>query len=402
MQARRSQLDLHVDAPAAGGLPTFDYQPRTRVVFGPGRVRELGALARELGATRVLLVTDHGLAQAGHVQRSIAALHGAGLYVSVFDEVHPNPTTEHVDRGLLHAREAQIDLIVGLGGGSSMDCAKGINFLLTNGGRMEDYWGVGKATQPMLPMIAVPTTAGTGSEAQSFALIANPKTHMKMACGDPKAACRVALLDPELTVSMPAAVTAVTGIDALSHAVESYVTTRRNPVSQLFSRQAWQLLAGAFSTVLKSPAHEDARARMLLGAHLAGAAIENSMLGAAHALANPLSAHFHATHGAAIAVMLPHVVRFNAAAVARRYGDLAADAELCACDDPRAGDLLADFLKSLAEQAGLPTQLAALRIPRDMLPVLAQEAAQQWTAAFNPRPVNADDLREIYECALSH
>ncbi|MBI3866171.1 MAG: iron-containing alcohol dehydrogenase, partial [Planctomycetia bacterium] len=309
-----------------GRLPAFDYQPRTRVVFGPGKIAELGNLSAELGAKRVLLVTDHGLEDAGHPQKGIAALESAGLSVALFDDVQPNPTTDDVDRGLAIAQGAQIDLIVGIGGGSSMDCAKGINFLLTNGGRIEDYWGAGKASRPMLPMIAVPTTSGTGSEAQSYALIASAKAHMKMACGDPKAACRIALLDPELTISMPASVTAATGIDALSHAVESYVCTRRNPVSQLFSRQAWQLLSKGFPAVVAAPQNGDARAQMLLGAHLAGAAIENSMLGAAHALANPLSAHFNVTHGVAIAVMLPHVIRFNASSCPKQYGELAADA----------------------------------------------------------------------------
>ena len=144
------------------------------------------------------------------------------------------------------AHELQPDLLVGLGGGSSMDCAKGINFLYTNGGRMQDYWGEGKATQPMLPMIAVPTTAGTGSEAQSFALISDAQTHVKMACGDKKAAFRIAILDPELTLTQPARVTALTGIDAIAHALETYVTQRRNPVSLSFSREAWRLLSAHF------------------------------------------------------------------------------------------------------------------------------------------------------------
>src|SRR5436190_3792541 len=336
VQRLDSAADVHkLPVPSLNGhLPAFDYQPRTRVVFGPGKISELGTLAAELHAHRVLLVTDQGLETAGHPQKGIAALESAGLAVALFDDVHPNPTTLDVDRGLAIAQAAGIDLIVGLGGGSSMDCAKGINFLLTNGGRIEDYWGANKAQRPMLPMIAVPTTSGTGSEAQSYALIAHPKSHMKMACGDPKAACRIALLDPGLTISMPASVTAATGIDALSHAVESYVSTRRNPVSQLFSRQAWQLLTRGFPRVVAKADDLDARAQMLLGAHLAGAAIENSMLGAAHALANPLSAHFDVIHGVAIAVMLPHVIRFNAESAAKLYADLAVDAGLCPAGVP--------------------------------------------------------------------
>ncbi len=401
VQAPATRIDSTADVHKRNGrLPAFDYHPRTRVVFGPGKIADLGKPAAELGATRVLLVTDHGLENAGHPQKGIAALESVGLTVAVFDEVHPNPTTDDVEAGLAVASGAQIDLLVGLGGGSSMDCAKGINFLLTNGGRMEDYWGANKATCPMLPMIAVPTTAGTGSEAQSYALIAHPQTHMKMACGDPKATCRVALLDPELTLSMPASVTAATGIDALSHAVESHVCTRRNPVSQLFSRQAWQLLVRGFPAVIAAAIDIDARSKMLLGAHLAGSAIENSMLGAAHALANPLSAHFNVTHGVAIGVMLPHVVRFNAASVAGLYGELAADAGLCEAIDPRAGELLAAHLGGLAEKAGLPVRLADCGVDRAAIPQMAAEAAQQWTGQFNPRAVDEQSLRGLYEGAL--
>lgn len=383
-----------------GHLPAFDYQPRTRVVFGPGKISDLGLLAAELHASRVLLVTDDGLEKAGHPQKGVAALESAGLTVTLFDDVHPNPTTEDVDRGLAIAQAAGVDLIVGLGGGSSMDCAKGINFLLTNGGRIEDYWGANKAAHPMLPMIAVPTTSGTGSEAQSYALIAHPKSHMKMACGDPKAACRVALLDPGLTVSMPPAVTAATGIDALSHALESYVSTRRNPVSQLFSRQAWQLLARGFPRVVAKPDDLDARAQMLLGAHLAGAAIENSMLGAAHALANPLSAHFDVTHGVAIAVMLPHVIRYNGESNAKLYGDLAVDAGLCNAGDPRAAAIVAEHLANLARTAGLPVRLTDCGVSASAIPPMAAEAAQQWTGKFNPRAVDEPSLRQLYEGAM--
>jgi alcohol dehydrogenase len=296
-------------------LQPFEYDARTRVIFGRGAVHRLGELTQEIGGRRILLVTDRGLTQAGHAQPAIRSLEAAGLAVAVFDEVTPNPTTDDVDRALEVARREQIDFLVGLGGGSSLDCAKGVNFLFTNGGRMEDYRGVGRAKLPFLPMIAVPTTAGTGSEAQSFALIADAKTHMKMACGDKRAACRVAVLDPDLTVSMPASVTAATGIDALSHALETFVSKPRNAISNLFSRNAWRLLSQGFRSVLREPTDLNARSAMLLGAHLAGGAIENSMLGATHALANPLSAHFNLTHGLAIGVMLPHVIRYNSQVV---------------------------------------------------------------------------------------
>ena len=389
------------ETPSTGLVAPFDYTPRTRVVFGPGTVDRLGELAAELGAKRAFLVTDPGLREAGHERRGIESLESAGLDVIVFDETTPNPTTDDVDRALQRAREADIDLIVGLGGGSSMDCAKGVNFLLTNGGRMEDYWGIGKATKPMLPMIAVPTTAGTGSEAQSFALIANAKTHVKMACGDKKAACRVAVLDPQLTLSMPAAVSTATGIDAISHALETYVTKSRNAISQLFSRQAWRLLTRGFPAVLSDPEGMEGRAAMLLGAHLAGAAIENSMLGATHALANPLTARCGTTHGVAIGVMLPHVIRYNAEVVGPLYGRLATEAELCEPDDPAASQALAGFVQSLVARSGSATTLSALNVDPDLIPTLAEEAAKQWTGTFNPRPVDVENLKEIYRCAFS-
>jgi len=399
MPAASSPVPPEARPVTSAGLPAFDYQPRTRVVFAPGAVQRLGDLVRELGGQRVLLVSDQGLGSAGHPQRAMDVLSQAGLHVTLFDEVQPNPTTDDVDRGLAVARAAQIDLIIGLGGGSSMDCAKGINFLLTNGGVMSDYKGTGHASRPMLPMVAVPTTAGTGSEAQSYALIADSRTNMKMACGDPKASCRVALLDPELTLSMPAAVTAATGVDALSHAVESYVCTRRNTISILFAEQAFQLLERGLPQVLAAPRDLAARSEMLLGAHLAGAAIENSMLGGTHALANPLSANCGLTHGVAIGVMLPHVVRHNAQSVNGLYGRLANLAGLCDAGDARAGERLADHLRQLVALSALPVRLSDCGVDRKLFAVMAREATQQWTGTFNPRPLSEADFHTLYERA---
>jgi alcohol dehydrogenase len=245
---------------------------RTRVVFGAGALARLGALCAQHGASRVLLVTDPGIVAAGHAGCAQTFLEQAGLHVALFDGAAENPTTDHVDHGVQLAREMAIDFIVGLGGGSALDCAKGINFILTNGGRMHDYWGVGKATQPMLASIGIPTTAGTGSEAQSFALITDPVTHQKMACGDTKAAFRVAILDPQLTRTCPRAVVAATGMDAISHAIETAATTRRNENSLALSREAWTLLDHSFERDLHHRGDDEAGADMLLGAHLAGAA----------------------------------------------------------------------------------------------------------------------------------
>jgi alcohol dehydrogenase len=277
-----------------------------------------------------------------------------------------------------------------------MDCAKGCNFILTNGGRMQDYWGVGKARKKMLPLIAVPTTAGTGSEAQSFALITDPDTHQKMACGDKKALAALAILDADLTATQPPRVAAATAIDAVAHAVETAGCAKRTDVSQELSLEAWQLLSGAFERALRHPDDVEARERMLLGAHLAGAAIENSMLGAAHACANPLTAQFGISHGAAVGLMLPHVIRFNAppgagasGAAANPYTVLDADAEQ-----------LARRIDAMLEIAALPRRLVDFAIQPAAIPELAAQAAQQWTARFNPRPMDEANFRAIYERAL--
>lgn len=372
----------------------------TQIVFGAGSLNQLGSLATDCGCRRALVVTDAGIVRAGHAERAEDSLRAAGLAVARFDRVIENPTTRVVEECLAAARHHRTDLLIGLGGGSSIDTAKGCNFLLTGGGRMEDYWGRGKAKQPMLPLMAVPTTAGTGSECQSFALISQERTHAKMACGDPKAAPRIALLDPELTLTQPRAVAAATGIDALSHAVESAVSTARSPFSQMFSREAFRRCARSLTRVLSDPDDLDARGDMLLGAALAGLAIENSMLGAAHSAANPLTAHFDVTHGQAAGLMLPAVVRLNAEDAEARsiYAELAADAglALAGSDPTRAAFRLARFLEQTLAAAGMARSLSELGIHDPPCELLAQEAAEQWTARFNPRPVTVEDFLSLY------
>jgi alcohol dehydrogenase len=378
-------------------LPPFDFQPLGRVIHEAGALNRLGELTASLGIARPLLVTDPGLASVGHPQRAMKILSEAGLQVSLFDRVQENPTERQVIEGVAFARAANIDGIVAIGGGSSMDCAKGINFLLTNGGRMADYRGHGKATKPMLPSVGVPTTSGTGSEAQSYALITDETTHMKMACGDKKAAFRISILDPELTLSQPQKVTAVTGIDAVAHALESYVCTKRNTISNLAARGAWKELATHFGEVLTNPQNLTARAGMQVGSYLAGMAIENAMLGVCHSCANPLTAHYGLTHGVAIGVMLPHVVRFNAAQVGAWYAELLAETHPLAVDEP--GENMARIVTGMVRTAGLPTTLKECGVSQSILPLLAEEANQQWTARFNPRIVGEAEILSLYQAA---
>jgi alcohol dehydrogenase len=378
-------------------LPAFDFQPLGRVIFEPGALNRLGEAVRSVGGGRVLLVTDPGLEHAGHPQRATRVMREAGLEVFTFDGVRENPTEREVGEGVVFARTHHIDCIVAVGGGSSMDCAKGINFILTNGGRMADYKGHNRATKPMLPSVGVPTTAGTGSEAQSYALITDERTHLKMACGDKKAAFRVSILDPELTLSQPRTVTAVTGIDALAHAIEAFVCTKRNVVSSMCARAAFRYLEPNFERVLRSPFDLAARSAMQVGAHLAGMAIENAMLGVCHSCANPLTAHYGITHGVAIGVLLPHVIRFNSADVGHLYSELLGEG--VSANGQPAPEMLAARVSELTAAAGLPQSLKECNVSDTILDLLAEEASQQWTARFNPRPVSHADILELYQAA---
>ena len=416
-----------------------------RVLFGAGVVDLLGDLVRELGGERVLVVTDAGIAASGHADRAAESLRSAGIEVAVFDAVEENPGERHVAAATAAAAEHRTGFLVGLGGGSAMDCAKGANFVFTNGGRMEDYWGFGKASKPMLPSVGVPCTAGTGSESQSFAVISREDDHRKMACGDPKARFAATLLDPELVRTAPPEVMAATGLDALSHALESFVCTAANPYARMFASEGFARLLRGFEAVVEAQpgsggaAGEDAGKReagagsgaagagdgeaeatrsrrdgvdrqvtrstelwgeMLLGAHFAGAAIEASMLGAAHGLANPLTARYDITHGVAVAVMLDHVVRFNGAAAGAAYGDLARLAFAGSMENGAAAERLAGLWAGLRDRAGVAARLRDLDVREAELRLLASQAAEQWTAQFNPRTASPSDMLALYRAAF--
>jgi len=379
-------------------IPAFDFQPRTRIVFGQGAIVRLGELSTELEFKRTLLVADRGLVESGHVAQAIAPLRAKGIEVFEFHDFDVNPDTAMVEAGCDFAKPLGIDSLIALGGGSSLDCAKGINFLVTNGGLMRNYHGYGKTRKPMLPMIGIPTTAGTGSEAQTYALISDAATHVKLACGDCQAAFRIALLDPALTVSQPPTVTATSGFDAIAHAVETFVTTKRNPFSESFSREAWRLLEHNFERVLTHPEDLEARGAMQLGAFFAGMAIENSMLGATHACANPITAHYGTSHGAAIALLLPSVVRWNGVVAGDRYAELLRLSTVR--EDSNPAERLASRLEQLATAGGLRCSLSEAGVSSDELSMLAGEAAEQWTGRFNPRPFDMRGALEVYQCAF--
>lgn len=344
----------------------------TRIVQGAGTISRLPELVSEFGS-RVLLVTDPGIVSAGHIEPVKQALQLKQIDVTIFDAVEENPTGADVQNCADAVAGNDVDVIIGFGGGSSMDTAKGANFLLTNGGVMADYKGHKKNPVDLLPMIAVPTTTGTGSEAQRFAVISDPDNHMKMACGDPTCAPRIAILDPELVRTQPEQVVALTGIDALSHAVETYVTRVKNPISLMHSREAWQLIEAHLPAVLEGRASLEDWEGIQWASCLAGMAIETSMLGAAHAAANPLTAVYNLPHGQAVGMLLPGVMRFNGEAPER----------------------IATVERLLA-MSGLVKPLSELGVDPGRLADLASQATLQWTGQFNPRKVSAANFEALY------
>ena len=372
----------------------FASRPAPRLIFGPGSLRELPAAVRSVGGTAVFVVSDPGIARAGHLDTALLLLAEAGLPAAAFADSRENPSESDAAACRDAARAHRFDCIVAIGGGSSLDTAKACNFLLTNGGAMHDYHGYGKAARPMLPLIAIPTTAGTGSETQSYALISRDGSHEKMACGDPKALPAVAILDPDLTSTLPHGAALLSGVDALTHAIESAVCTKANPVSSGHAEEAFRHIAAAIDRVVDGRPTADDRAHMLLGAALAGSAIENSMLGAAHASANPLTARLGIVHGRAVATMLPHVMRFNATVPAAAAGYDRLDSRLRGLG---VTDLsLQAWIEALVQRCHFP----ALDPAADFA-LLAEDATRQWTGKFNPRPLQREDFISLYRRAAS-
>lgn len=387
----------------------FDFAYRPRIVFGPGSSARAGELAMAHNAASVLVVSDPGVAAAGHTDAVASVLRQHRISVHVFTDVPENPTLADVSACAAVTRRHGPDLIIGLGGGSALDVAKASIMICAEGMDIARRPGMTPSTRPHLPMIAIPTTAGTGSECQPHAVISDDETHTKAAFATSQSLPKVAVLDPALTTTQPRKVTADSASDAIVHAVEVWVTKPRNPLSSLFAGEAFSLLTGNLPTVLANPDDLDARGCVQLGATWAGLGIAHSMLGAAHAAGNALTARYRISHGAAVASMLPAVIRFNSqddvvraqyAALAVRSGLLAngsdpAERERCLVS------ALLDRLSSLWSLTGNPAGLSGFGVRAEDVGDLAAEAAKQRTGHFNPRTVSAGVFRELYAEALA-
>lgn len=381
----------------------FTFNTTRSVRFGAGVLAELPALAPPLVGRRVIVVTDPGVMAAGIVDRAADLLRGSGLEVTLFGGVQADPPESVVLAAVEAARAAEAEGVIGLGGGSSLDVAKLAALLAPGSEALAEVYGVGKARGPRLPLILVPTTAGTGSEVTPISIVTTGAAE-KMGVVSPLLIPDLALLDPELTLGLPPHVTAATGIDAMVHAIEAYASAspNNNPVSRALACEALRLMGGALLRAVRDGRDAAARADMLLGSMLAGQAFANSPVAAVHALAYPLGGRFHIPHGLSNALVLPHVLRFNAVVAPAPYAELAAHAfpDLAGLHGQARAAAFIERLAHLSADCGLPQRLRDMDIPADVLPALARDAMKQTRLLVNnPRPLAEADALAIYAAA---
>ena len=380
----------------------FIFNTVKSVQFGAGSLAQLGPRVRREIGERVMLITDPGMLRTGIVERAQAILAEAGVAVELFSEVEADPPEHVIRTATERARAADVQGVVGLGGGSSLDVSKLVAVLALGCEELATMYGVGNAKGPRLPLVLVPTTAGTGSEVTPISIVTTG-TNEKMGVVSPVIMPDLALLDPELTLGLPPHITAATGIDAMVHAIEAYASAsaNNNPVSRILATQALTLMGRSLLTAVHEGGNLAARSNMLLGSMLAGQAFANSPVAAVHALAYPLGGHFHIPHGLSNALVLPHVLRFNAVAAPAPYAELAPFVfpDLAALEGQERAAAFCDRLAELSRASGLQQSLRAMNIPEAILPRLARDAMNQTRLLVNnPRPVNEADAFAIY-CA---
>jgi alcohol dehydrogenase len=371
-------------------------------LMGVGSSKEAGAQAKALGATKALIVTDKVLNQLGVAARIRGQLEEAGVKAVVFDGAEPNPTDTNVHDGLKVYQDTKCDAIVSLGGGSAHDCAKGIGMVATNGGHVRDLEGINKTKKPMPPFVAINTTAGTASEMTRFCIITNTSTHVKMAIVDWRCTPNVAINDPVLMVGKPPALTAATGMDALTHAVEAYVSIAATPITDACAIKAIELIAEYLQPAVANGANLDARDKMAYAEFLAGMAFNNASLGYVHAMAHQLGGLYNLPHGVCNAILLPHVCEFNAIAAAKRLGDVAValgeQIDGLAPIDAAAKGIAA--IRKLSRSIAIPAGLKELGVKEADLPTMAENAKKDACQLTNPRTATLQQVVEIFKAAM--
>jgi alcohol dehydrogenase len=382
---------------------SFTITQPTAIRFGIGAVNDLGAMVKQFGGSRVLLVVDPGVQAAGLTEAIIAPLAQLKIPYTIYDQVTPEPGLKLADQGLKTAQKAKADCVVGVGGGSALDVAKAIAILLTNGGKAADYIGLGKIKKPGVPKIMIPTTAGTGAEVTFTAVFINEKTNAKAGMNGDPLYPDAALLDPSLTVSLPPHVTAATGIDAFTHALESYVSNQAHYISEMYAIEAIDLISHNLRPAFANGGNLAARSAMLMGSLLGGKALAMAGVGLVHAMAYPLGGMFNTPHGLANAILLPYVVEYNLIGNLEKYATVA---EIMGYDteglsEREAAAMVVDAIHQLNSDVGIPCSLSDLDIPRTDIPKMADIALTVTRPVENnPRRPSRDDVMAIYEAAL--
>ncbi|SMH51924.1 iron-containing alcohol dehydrogenase [Mesorhizobium australicum] len=385
-------------------MTPFVFNTTPSIVFEAGSSRRFGEIAGKRLGPKVLVVTDPGLRRLGLADPAIASLEATGATVTVFDQVEADPSRATLMKAVEAGRAAGVTGVAGFGGGSSLDVAKLVALLLGSGEDLDGAWGVAQAKGPRLPLALVPTTAGTGSEVTPVSIITVGEEE-KRGVSSPVILPDVAILDAELTLGLPAAITAATGVDAMVHAIESYASknANNNPLSRMLAKQALQLLGANIETAVFNGKDVAARGAMLLGSMLAGQAFANSPVAAVHALAYPIGGTFHVPHGLSNALVLPHVLRYNAPDAAHLYAEIAADAFPHLAKEEGTQGRCAAFIEELAglsKKLGMQTKLREVGIGEEHLPKMASDAMkQQRLLVNNPREVQEADALTIYRAA---
>ncbi|SCY27340.1 alcohol dehydrogenase [Basfia succiniciproducens] len=381
-------------------MSTYYFLP-TRNVFGENAVEEVGELMRSLGGNRPLIVTDGFLAQSGMAEQLATILRGAGLEPIIFGGAEPNPTDKNVESGIAFYHDHNCDCIISLGGGSSHDCAKGIGLIASNGGRIQDYEGVDRSTNPMVPLMAVNTTAGTASEITRFCIITDTARKVKMAIVDWRVTPQIAVNDPLLMKGMPAGLTAATGMDALTHAIEAYVSTAANPLTDAAALMAISMIQQYLPKAVANGDYMKARDKMAYAQYLAGIAFNNASLGYVHAMAHQLGGFYNLPHGVCNAILLPYVEEFNLIGNLNRFRDIAnamgENIQGLSTDDAALKAIAA--IRRLSKQVGIPANLKVLGVKPEDFDVMAENAMKDVCMLTNPRKATKQQVIEIFQRA---
>ena len=379
------------------------YKMLTEIIIGKGSSGKLGEKVKELNAKKAFIVTDKGIVSMGILKEILTSLQKENVEYELFDEVEPDPSTDMIEPATELAMKSNCDIIIGIGGGSSMDSAKAIGAMVTNEGKIEDYIGVCKIKIKPLPIIAIPTTAGSGSEVTFWSVLVEKKSNFKVGIGSWYLTPKIAIIDPLLCKSLPPKVTAFTGMDALTHAIESYVSKETQPISEALAIHSIKLIVRSLKKAFSDGANIDAREDMMMASTIAGMAFNVSKCGLAHALASPLGGHFHISHGMANAIVLPYVMKFNILAIPEKFAEIAVifKENIAGSSKINAGMKAVNAVKKLMKDIGIIEGLKAYGVKEGDLRTIAEEAYISGNIVINPRESTVNDLIEILREAMN-